>query len=381
VRLPAQIRVDVPSSDERRDAIEEAVLDRVAALRAATEAPAGDARRDQIERRVFERVDAIRCAERSDFLVPMRERPRWVPWLAGACAAAAAAVVLVLVIGRDAARPSPTPIAERTRVVTPAGGTSRFVTGDAVIDAGSDTSVEVVPGAGGAITLELARGSVDCDVTPRAGRPAFVVVAGDTRVEVVGTRFTVARTPAVRVDVTRGKVRVVTPTETRVVIAGESWSATTVTAVVPDIAPRPVPPDEPAEPDEIELEPEDARATKPSTRQSYEAAKRLVRSDRRAAKTALRNVAAGRGKYAGLALFDLITLEQDSGNTDQALRAADEYVRRFPSARTVDDAMYLRVEILREANRLPEARVAATAYLKRFPNGVYAEQVRPFANP
>ena len=93
-----------------------------------------------------------------------------------------------------------------------------------MIVAASDTIVDVKHADDGGITLVVARGSVDCDVAPRNNRPPFHVIAGDVSVEVVGTRFTVARTPSPRVDVVRGKVRVRAPGGTWLLSAGESWT-------------------------------------------------------------------------------------------------------------------------------------------------------------
>src|SRR5512135_2672487 len=203
-------------------------------MRIEVEAPTSEARRERVERKVFEQLAAVRLVDRTDKVLPEQARPSRARWLVagiGVAAAAAIAIALFATRGGGDAR-EPQTAAAPSRVVTPVGGSSRFTVGDeAVIDAGSDTSVEVQTDNGG-ITLVLARGSVDCDVAPRGNRAPFRVLSGDVAVEVVGTRFTVTRTPTSRVDVTRGKVKVTAPGGTWLVTAGQTWTPRNVNANV-----------------------------------------------------------------------------------------------------------------------------------------------------
>src|SRR5678816_4247696 len=78
--------------------------------------------------------------------------------------------------------------------------------------------------ADGRIDLDLERGVVDCDVTPRPGRPVFAVHAADVDVAVVGTAFSVSRSGSqVTVQVSRGKVSVTRAGKQMYVAAGENW--------------------------------------------------------------------------------------------------------------------------------------------------------------
>ncbi|HEY0253391.1 MAG TPA: FecR domain-containing protein, partial [Kofleriaceae bacterium] len=188
-----------------------------------------DSRRDRIERNVFAQLANMRAADRADSAVPALAPPSnrraWV--FAGLGVAVAATIAAVIVTNDKHAVAPAQPIVEETtpsRIVTPIGGQSQFTVGDAVILAASDTSVDVKRADDGGITLVVARGSVDCDVAPRGNRPPFHVIAGDVFVEVVGTRFTVTRSPAPRVDVVRGKVRVRAPGGTWLLGAGDSWT-------------------------------------------------------------------------------------------------------------------------------------------------------------
>ncbi|MDB4956930.1 MAG: hypothetical protein JWO36_4499, partial [Myxococcales bacterium] len=290
--------------------------------RIVVEVPASDSRRERIERHVFEQLAAMRSADRADAVLSDSRRPRW--WIPLAGLAVVGAIAVMLVALRMDRR---TQLAQSSSyVVTPVGGASRFTVGDAVIDAGSDTSVEVKQEASGVVTLVLARGSVDCDVTPRPGRPPFFVKAGDITVEVVGTRFTVARGNAgVRVDVSRGKVRVASTDGERFVTAGDTWT-NAITGVAPSEPQR-----QPATGDAAPDEPIATRPTEParSTYDTFQAAQRLEARDRDSAARGYRKAATGSDQWAALALYSLAQLDAARGHTKTALAGIEEYQRRF----------------------------------------------------
>jgi hypothetical protein len=341
--------------------------------------PASDARRDRIERDVFAQLGAIRTAQRTDEFValPVRERS-WTPWLATAGVALAAAVAVVVLIKRPPPL-IPSTIAP-TEIVTRTGDTSQFTYGDAIIIAGSDTKVHASQGKDGTITLDLDRGSVDCDVEPRAGRAPFRVAAGDVLVEVIGTRFTVSRRAAgVRVDVTRGKVKVRDPNGQYLVAAGETWPASLAGSDVPEDA---------AVETEAELEmPEMPVGTRKSAKRAttapprdpteaeYKQAVLLMNSDITAAERAFQTLAKGNGKSARGALVWLSEIESDRGRTDGALAFLAEYDRRFPTSSEAEEVAYRRVEVLAKAHRKAPLKAAAQQYLQRFPQGTYVDQV------
>jgi hypothetical protein len=339
-------------------------------VRIRVEPPAPEARRERVEKKLFARLAAVELAERVDAVLPKPPRSR-VPYFVGAAALAAAVFAIVLFARRDPAQHDVV-AEEPSRVVTPIGGESRFIVGDAVIDAKSDTSVEVRHGEGGAITLVLARGAVDCDVEPRHGRPPFRVLAGDASIEVVGTRFTVTRTPSLRVDVARGKVKVTTPASTNLVEAGESWPAITA-AVAPTPAPEPDPVAEPVAP----AAPKVAKAKpKDTSQESYKDALRLENTDPKKAAQLYRAIATDSKSMAALALVSLAQVElQQLHDPAAALAAAEEHGKRFPSAATAEDAAWLRYQALRALGKRDEARGAAADYLRQFPSGAYAERL------
>ncbi len=319
--------------------------------RIVVDPPTSEARRDRVERKVFEQLAAVRVLDRSEAVLPEQPKPSRARWMfAGAGIAVAAAIALVLFAshGSTTAPADAQAQAAPSHIITPVGGTSRFTVGEeAVVDAGSDTSVEVQRDNGG-ITLVLARGSVDCDVAPRAGRAPFRVVAGELAVEVVGTRFTVTRTPSLRVDVARGKVKVTAPGGTWLVTAGESWTPSTVGASASvSVSDTPAAPTEEAKP----LTP--TLALTPTAKPKAHA------------------------EDPG-ALYDRIDTHVTT-DPAVAVRDADDFLRRFPHSRYVEDVTFLRIEALRNAKRVTEARRAAEDYLKQFPHGTYVDLVTSFA--
>jgi FecR protein len=345
--------------------------------RITVDPPQSDARRDRVERQVFAKLQTMRVADRADAAIPPT---RMRGWLVASAFAAAGALAVALFVHSPEVQ-----VAERevpSQITTPVGGTSQFTVGDAVMVAASDTSVEVKHGDDGGITLVLARGSVDCDVAPRNGRPPFHVLAGDIAVEVVGTRFTVTRTPSARVDVTRGKVRVTAPGGSWLVAAGESWSPQVTVASSPEPvrATEPAPVPAVAAPVATPVAIAAVPVHRASSQAAFLAAGRLEAADPVRAAKAFRTIANGKDSWAAPALYSLTELHATS-DRDAALADCAEYLRRFPHDPQVEDVTWLRVEILRAAGRRDEARSAAADYLRQFAHGSYAGLAERIATP
>ncbi len=336
--------------------------------------PDTPARRERLEREVFQRLDQLRAGGDPDPAPrPRAERAgrRAVFALAACGLAAAAGVTVWLLARRDPTSGAAGPA--RSLIVTPPGGASRVALGDAIIDARSDTAVAVDRAPDGGIVLDLRRGAIDCDVTPRPGRPSFVVRAGEVVVTVTGTRFSVSRDEAVRVDVSRGSVQVSAGGRTDVVTAGETWSSnasrgTTADLQIPDGEKPPIAPDEGS----AVVAPPSKSPPPVNPKQAFAEARRLERGDPGAAGRAYRTLARGKDSWAALALYSLADLEARRGGAEAALAAIDEYEDRFQRGANAEDAAWLRVEIHREAGRAADARAAARRYLDRFPDGTYA---------
>jgi hypothetical protein len=374
--------------------------------RIVVDPPVSEARRERVERQLFQQLAAVRVADRAEAVIPRPKKSRTSYWFAFA-GVAAAALVLVLLTTRDGG-PGGT-VNSPSRVVTPVGGETTFMIGrDAVVGAKSDTSVELLQGRDGSITLTLERGAVDCQVEPRHGRPPFKVISGDVTVIVVGTRFTVTRNPSPRVDVSHGKVRVEAPGGTWFVEAGESWTpigqvATAHVEVKVEPIEEPVTAEEPApeiemdpvkvtrakkpaaaEPDGQSLpEPRSAKpqasviappATRELAREAYRAAQHLENSDPNLAAANYRAIARGKDEgWAATALVALAELNLKQGDAKAALDALDEHSRKFPRSAMREDAAWFRIEALRSMGKRDEARGAAADYLREFPDGVYVK--------
>jgi len=355
--------------------------------------PVSEARRERVERQLFQQLAAVRVADRAEAVIPPPKKSRAAMWW-GAAACAAAVVATVLFITRDGTTGGQ--LASPSRVVTPVDSESTFTIGhEAVVVAKRDTSVEWQQGRDGSITLQLARGAVDCQVEPRHGRPPFKVISGDITVVVVGTRFTVTRTPSPRVDVAHGKVRVEAPGGTWFVEAGESWTPISVTAIEEPTEPAPVAAAEP----EIEMDPiKVSRAKKPAAvpapaapvekpataiappetrelaKEAYRAAQHLENTDPKLAAANYRAIALGKDDgWAATALVALAELDLKQNDPQAALDALDEHARRFPRSAIREDAAWFRIEALRTMGKKDAARGAAADYLREFPDGVYVK--------
>ena len=131
---------------------------------------------------------------------------------------AALTLLMLLVLGvlsMKALRPVAEPLVLRH------AGSLRFADGSRVDLVGEASSVEVGPMSVSYTELVLEKGAARFDVTHNPER-RFAVRAGNTRVEVLGTRFTVERSePRVRVLVEQGRVRVIWPGGERALSAGE----------------------------------------------------------------------------------------------------------------------------------------------------------------
>jgi len=376
--------------------------------RIIVEPPTSDARRERVERKLFEQLAAVRMVERVEAVIPPAKKNRTPLWFGAGALAAAAVLAVVLFSGNGSTTPEvPAP----TRVVTPVGGTSQFTVPGALIEARSDTSVEVQHGSNGAITLVVARGAIECNVEHRVNKAPFRVIAGDVTVEVIGTIFTVARTPIPRVDVARGKVRVSSGGNDWLVEAGEAWTPSVTAAVIPkpepkdepasEEAPSPTPEAEPlpsepqpapktqspAKPKVEEPKPQEPKAEEPKAaeptkaerdlaRETYRIANKLEQSDPQKAAQLYRSIATNGKGMEAVALVSLAEVELRLKHPAEALAALDELKKRFPNKPFTEDAAWFRYEALRTMGKRDEARTAAADYLRQFPSGAYADRLR-----
>lgn len=188
----------------------------------------------RIERGVWAELDA-QVPER-----PARRARRW--WLAGGTLAAAAAIAAIVFGMRVNSGPLAL-VDEPSRVVS---GTapSAVLFGDVHITLDADTALVLNREASHPVVL-IERGAAWFTVAPRAGRPEFIVRAGDASVRVVGTRFRVARLEElISVVVDHGVVDVQFRGAATAVGARQLWSSASpshVTTIASAALPGPAP--------------------------------------------------------------------------------------------------------------------------------------------
>ncbi len=305
--------------------------------------PLDEQRWERIEGEVFDQLNRKRPLSRGSLF------PRSRPVLAFMLAGAAAAVVLGLT-WRSLDRSPTSPVAS--------GGPSRFVThGDgshvdlngAALDVSPESAVVVSGDDEHGMILVLDRGSVTCEVSPRHGRPPFIVQAGEVSVKVVGTHFTVRRAgEAASVHVDKGVVEVTARGELTVVSKGESWPpAPSVTvADAPAIAVVPSPSSAQPPPVPSATRPSSAAPKTRPPEEHYESATELEVRRPDQAISIYRELAKGDGPWAANALFAEGRLEADRGHRAEARQLLSDYLTRFPRGANAEDARQLLQRLL-----------------------------------
>ncbi|MEJ7603210.1 MAG: FecR family protein [Kofleriaceae bacterium] len=325
--------------------------------------PLSDLAWGRVERGLWSRMDG---APRTS-----REQPpkRWWPWLAAPLLAAAAAIAIFLAV-RDT---SPQHVAEeRSRMVTNATP-SALSFGDVYVALDAASAIEMRRASAQRQSVVLERGGAWFTVGERGKRPAFQVLAGDTTVRVVGTRFRVARSDEhVTVEVARGTVEIAFRGSTFQIRGSQRWSSERPEAVadvklaVATPAPGPVPtridpkpaertparprPARPIKPAKIEAAPPDepaiAKPTKPEVvtvereRAAYERLVAVEVTDPARALTGYIALARGTTRWAEVALFAAGRLAADRKDL-RARTLLTNYMRRFPAGANRDDAREL----------------------------------------
>jgi hypothetical protein len=270
-------------------------------------------------------------------------------------------------------------LADPSRIAT--GPTASHVVLDGLsLDVAAESAVVVSGDAARGVLVVLDRGRVTLEVEPRVARAGFVVLAGEVRVRVVGTRFTVSRwMDRASVEVERGTVAVDAGGRTVQVHAGEAWRSVDpidTAGAPPSVASLEQPPP-PAAAEGTAPErgarirrhagdaqnaaareekraasssaPEAAAAkpaappppSTPTSQQLYEAAAQLEVSDPARAIALYRQVAARGDSWLADALFAQGRLEAARGAGAQARVTLTEYLARFPRGPNAEDARLL----------------------------------------
>ncbi len=324
----------------------------------------------KIEKSLFDQLDREGIGAKPtprpdrDVAFPSPRSSRWRPAvalvMAGALAAAVGALATkslwVSSLPVTASLGSSAP----SRIVT-AGSDSHVAIGESDVDVAPDSAVVMNGDDDRGILVVVDRGKVDCEVALRKGRPPFVVQAGEVRVRVVGTHFSVARDKdgdGAKVRVTHGVVEVTWHGQTVSLRDGESWpppstapvAAAPVPVSEPKVvrlpkplpkslpAPTVVPPAAPPAPSNASPPPASTALLEPTPQERYESAMHMEGRDPDGAIAMFGKLASGRGPWAANALYESGRLQADRGRLGEARRLLGEYLVRYPNGANAADA-------------------------------------------
>ncbi|HEY1555581.1 MAG TPA: FecR family protein [Kofleriaceae bacterium] len=193
--------------------------------------PLDEERLANIERRIV-----AGAAER---LASPERVPRRMFGFAAAAFAIAAAMLVGWQLRGDAPRRDAVPAieAEQTFAIDTTVERSTVVLDGATIATDPASALEVTRG-GGEVVVHMTRGRIELAVVHREGR-LVIVRAGDTEIEDVGTKFSVAYdgADAVDVGVTEGRVKVTRHGKSDLVAAGFAWSTAAGLVAIAEVAP------------------------------------------------------------------------------------------------------------------------------------------------
>ncbi len=188
------------------------------------------------------------------------------------------------------------------------------------------------------LALTLHAGGVQLDVAPRDHEAPVSIVAGDVRIEVVGTVFSVYRSESdVEVRVVEGIVAVEQGKERVLVKSGQQWPSitpATQAALPPDSdaaatlqsRPRSIP---------------SAKAAQPDARTLFEQAAQVEQAAPSKAIHLYKRAARGKGPWAANALFAQARLTISEGKSAAGKKLLRRYLERYPKGPNAADASEL----------------------------------------
>jgi hypothetical protein len=277
-------------------------------------------------------------------------------------------------------------------VVTEKKGTTLTLPDGSRLGLAETTELHVVDARPTQVLLELARGTVDCDVAPQ-GEGHFAVEAAGVVVEVKGTRFSVhvpdESPEAIDVRVDRGRVEVKARTggaALAVLNAGQTWSLPISTPAGSDVAA--VGPSSDAPPASVTTEPPTRVPTSfPSAAGRADSSPRGLFERANAERIAGRAAEAAvdytlmRSRFpsdprAGLAAFEAARIRLETEN-DPAAALAD---LRFALSHNrggfaAEDAEALQVDALGRLGRRAECTSARDTFLRTHPGSAHTRLV------
>lgn len=316
-------------------------------------------------------------------------------WL---CFVALAALSLGVLVGLRFSSREPSP--------TSKGSLLALRSARAILRPGTELIVEHDDERGA--SLRLVSGVVLIHVQKGAGR-SFEVLAGATRVQVVGTIFGVSRRAAegVAVEVVEGVVRVADPSGERTLNAGERWPAVATLfdtaselsqlrapiSVVSSATPAPDPAPNPEAAQQASavttsLAKAASSASASPTRaaeddssaeaqRAYARAKGLERSgDERAALVAYVELSTQPSAVAEDALFSILRLHASQGKRAAIRASIEQYRKRFPNGRYARDVDVHALNLATAEADSAATRRECEAFLSRFPDDPRAWRFR-----
>jgi hypothetical protein len=275
---------------------------------------------------------------------PAPAKRRWIAPAAAAVAIAAAIVVYAKWPSNGNVQNAP--VAHAPSHIETGSGRSFVQLGFAALDVGPSSEITTSGDEEHGVLVVLEHGRVDCEVAPRKERPPFVVQAGNVRVTVVGTHFTVNRDASgTSVSVAHGIVDVAHDGTVTHVAAGEAWPPPVLP--VPSFAPSvlPIPSSAPPASTSASLAspPPSMRphVPGPTDQSQYERAAQLERSDPEQARAIYLKLSEKGGPWASNALFAAARLASERGNASEAQRLSKQYLDRYPNGPNAEDARRL----------------------------------------
>jgi hypothetical protein len=312
----------------------------------------------------------------ADLRAPAAPASRRVLAFAGiAIAVAVAAVAGYKLRPMEVAAPAPVAASiERPQQLALHGGTLDL--GDAQLTStpGTDAAVERTTSR---TVVQMQRGTLDFAVT-HDPRRVFVVRAGDTEIEDIGTKFRVEYDgiAAVTVSVSEGEVRVTRAGTSHNIAAGQSWTtAVTVTASAEPAPPASPPPSPVTPPPAPPKKPAATSAPKSNARLAlerlaYEEPLDVGATDVNTAIAQYLDLAVSMGDAQGKTqvLYSMAVVQHRAHQDKAALYTLSGVIKR-QGGKAYKAALWLNVRIECMQRFDDECRQAADLYLRRVPDG------------
>ena len=304
--------------------------------------PLDKARWDRIERNLRDRLEQEPISARR---AAVREERSPRPVVAFVLAGAAASIIGAFAWSamHPASHVAEHPAHTVTHVET-RDAPSHVAVGESSLDVAAHSALGIEGNDDTGVNVSLDRGAIDCEVSPRHGRPPFIVHAGDVTVRVVGTHFHVDHEDGqTHVSVQHGAVEVDSHGEKTLVAAGSSWPVVEHSAISPEDLPRV------QTAQAVHSAPSatvSAQApSSPSPRERYDRAAAIESTHPDEALSIYRELASGTDSWAMNALYAEARLELERGNKDAARKRFADYLQRYPTGPNANDARELSAKL------------------------------------